>query len=425
MDQAEEMDEDEEKEEQKHWPEIKRQGGVDNAFQTRHRDQIAERYHAGQRAFGVWATVGSGKSGLVFCVMEFLRLQNDLSRHVLWLTPGATIPSLLAEGAKYGVRMRHWAPIKNGPKGSVSDLSTVPPGTVLVLAHDHARKVPDEAVALARRSLVVIDELHKLHDKGTQRAAILTRLLREARLSIWLTGTAIAADDVAVLCLGAQSVCGFPVCSQNVMAACAHLAVHAASVDVPASFLHSTIPPDRSLDEELVARAAAYAADAKSGGAVVMARDGKHAHVLLELFAQRHTALFAAGAVKKAVGTPAEAKKDKTGRSLCGPTLTAENQSSVEPLLRVLIVPLSLGEGINLQRFNVSIEFEAGGAWFKCEQFRGRVRRPGQTRPVIFLKLVRNDGREAFLAARAARAESLAGTFLEGVGKTKTNTHSH
>ena len=145
---------------------------------------------------------------------------------------------------------------------------------------------------------------------------------------------------------------------------------------------------------------------------MVMALHGPHARRLVEMLVDDQEYGFTADQVRY-VGTET---KSKDPFVIAAPSLTEANRGTFLPALRILVVPLPMAESFNCQRFNVALEFEAGGMAYKREQFRGRVRRPSQQRTVLYHLLFDEFDLCVNRSLTSRKAEAISETVRQNIG---------
>ena len=196
--------------------------------QTKAIDSLKSNFSNGKKGSFVWLTLGSGKSLIVLSFIKWLRENNKLPSRVLYTLPAGALTSLANEIYMMGFEIVLLSPVGrtansikvSKPDGtthivkSVKTMKQTKPFTLVLIEHDHLKKVSDELMSYMSDTMFVIDEVHKGLGATLRTSALLNCALLSYHF-VAMTGTPTVDGNTCNLIPWLRMISDYPVTQRN------------------------------------------------------------------------------------------------------------------------------------------------------------------------------------------------------------------
>ena len=191
--------------------------------QTKAIQTLTSNFQNGKKGSFVWLTLGSGKSLIVLRFFAYLNSIGKLPNRILYTLPAGALTSLAGEISMMGFNVVLLSPvlrkansIKVGDKiiptaRTVKDINKF---TVMLIEHDHLRKISDELVAYMPDTIMVVDEVHKGLGDTLRTSALLNCALLSYHF-VAMTGTPTVDSNTSKLIPWLKMISNYPVSQRN------------------------------------------------------------------------------------------------------------------------------------------------------------------------------------------------------------------
>lgn len=383
-----------------------RSGRVPEDHQSQSLNEMIVRHQNNKRGHLIWIKQGLGKTLIVMSYLKYLKDNNQLPKHVIYLLPDSAISSIIQEVRYFGFPVELLWPIQKPIPQEYNGIAKrgCQPTEYHISLIEHDKFKSDECMNylsnIASNSILIVDEVHRtLNDTiRTSKALELSHLTQDF---IAMSGTMIIDDKIYKLINWLEQIVSFEVNNKNFLVAAnsmiakrVNTGIEVRTQEIVGSFsqeeqiIYQTLVSPNLGGTNMAGTKVQEAIDlcikvctrtlidiilAENQGVMVVARNNAHQDLIHNELIRR--------------GIPAtDIFLIKSGQSI---RLTDEavNNGEVRDY-KVVITTVTRSLGYTLTRFNtmVSIVYPSNNA--DREQLEGRINRLGQHSTYVIYKTI-------------------------------------